>query len=908
MIKKTIIVNGVSRTLFVDPDASLADVLRRQLLLTGTKVGCDTGQCGACNVIMNKKLVRSCITKMKKVSEGAAITTIEGIGTPENLHPLQMAWIIHGGAQCGFCTPGFIVSAKALLDENSRPTRENVREWFNKHRNACRCTGYKQLVDSVMDAAKVLRGEINPDELSYKLPEDGRIWGSNYPRPSAVAKVTGAWDFGADMGLQLPDDTLQLALVQAKVSHANILSIDTSEAEKMPGVYKVITHKDVRGNNRIPVLIKLPGNRGDGLDRPILCDKKIFHYGDVIAIVCADTEIHAKAATEKVNVELEELPAYMNAMAAMAKDAMEIHPGITDNVFFTQKIAKGKETGPIFEKADYVVEDEFYVGRQPHMPIEPDVGFAYLNEEGKLVIHSKSCALYMHYAQVFPGVGVGPDKLVLVQNLPGGDFGYTSQITVQSLLGVACLATGKPVFLKYDYYQQMTYTGHRAPSFIKLRLAADKDGKLVALESDYSSDNGPYSDLGDIITQVGVQFMGAGYHIPNIRGEGRSVYTNHIPSCAFRAFAATSAEFSSEVLMDELAEKIGIDPLELRYKNIYRLGSTTPSGQAPDVYSLPEMLDILRPKYDIALEKTRKESTPEKKRGVGISIGIFGSGVAGDDNATARVEIMPDGGITVYATWEYHGQGADIGILGTAHESLRPLGILPEKIRLVMNDTSITPPSGGALASRSQVVTGSAIQVACITLLDAMRKEDGTYRTYEEMVKEDIPVEHTGRWSTQCEHLDENCQGNSHRVYMYGIFMAEVEVNVSSGKTKVLKMTLVSDVGKINNKLVVDGQLYGGMAQGVGLALSEDFEDIQKHSTLAGAGFPYIKQIPDDMELIYVETPREYGPFGAAGCGELPLTSPHAAIINAIHNACGVRITKLPALPEKVLAGLKAKN
>jgi aldehyde oxidoreductase len=222
-----------------------------------------------------------------------------------------------------------------------------------------------------------------------------------------------------------------------------------------------------------------------------------------------------------------------------------------------------------------------------------------------------------------------------------------------------------------------------------------------------------------------------------------------------------------------------------------------------------------------------------------------------------------------------------------------------------MNDTSRSPDSGPSGGSRQQVVTGRAIQNACEQIVKAMRKPDGTYRTYDEMIAENIPTAYDGKWSAPAVNCDENAQGSPFSVYMYGVFMAEVAVETATGKTNVEKMTLLADVGKINNKLVVDGQLYGGIAQGVGLALSEDFEDIQKHSTLRGAGFPYIKQIPDDMELIYVETPRPEGPFGAGGVGELPLTSPHAAIINGIYNACGVRITRLPALPEKVLAGLK---
>ena len=906
MQKKTLVINGVKTTLVVHPDASLADVLRGQLGLTGTKVGCATGHCGACSVIVGGKLVRSCITKMKRLKDGTEITTIEGIGTPEKMHPLQVAFAVHGAAQCGFCTPGFIVSAKALLDKNPDPTREEVRDWFQKHKNVCRCTGYKPIVDAVMDAARVLRGEVELADLEFKMPKDGHIWGSKYPRPSANAKVTGTWDFGADLGLKLPPDTLQLALVQAKVSHANILGIDASEAEAMPGVFKVLTHKDVKGKNRITGLITFPTNKGDGWDRPILCDEKVFQYGDAIAIVCADTEAHARAAAKKVKVDLEVLPAYMSAPAAMEEDAIEIHPG-TPNIYFEQKIAKGEDTKSFMDDAAYVVEGDFYSQRQPHLTIEPDVGFAYFDEEDRLTIHSKSIGIHLHHAMIAPGLGIEPEKLRLVQNNAGGTFGYKFSPTMEALLGVACMATGRPVFLKYDYEQHLTYTGKRAPFFMTVKLGADKDGKLLAMESDWTVDHGPYSEFGDLVTLRGAQFIGAGYDIPNIRGVGRTVCTNHAWGAAFRGYGAPQGLVSSESLMDELAEKMGVDPLELRYKNVYRPGATTPTGQTPDVFSLPEMIDKLRPHYKAALEKAEKASTPEVKRGVGVSIGIYGCGLDGVDGSEAWVELTPTG-VTVGSSWEDHGQGADMGALGTAHEALIPLGLAPEQIKLVMNDMAFTPNSGPAGGSRSQVMVGNAIKNGCENLLAAMKKDDGTYRTYDEMVAEELPLRYDGKWAaSSCSNCDENAQGAPFSVYMYGVFMAEVAVEVKSGKTQVEKMTLVADVGKINNKLVVDGQIYGGIAQGIGLALSEDFEDLDKHTTIAACGIPYPKDIPDDIEIIYVETPREYGPFGAAGVGELPLTAPHVAIINAIDKATGVRIRELPALPEKVLAGLKAK-
>jgi len=907
MLKKTLFVNGVEKRVVVDPNATLADVLRKQLLLLGTKVGCGKGECGACTVILDGKVTRSCIVKMKRVPDDAQIITIEGVGTRESLHPLQLSWMIHGAAQCGFCTPGFIVSAKALLDQNNNPTREEVREWFQKNRNVCRCTGYKPLVDAVMDAARMMRGEVTKEELWPKLKDGTTMLGSSLPRPSAVAKVTGTWEFGADLGLKLPEDTLHIKLVQATVSHANILSIDTSEAEKMPGVYKVITYKDVPGTNRINGLA-FPSNKGNGKERPILNDKKIFQFGDAIAMVLAYNPTLAEEAAKKVKVEIEELPAYMSAPAAMDPDAIEIHPG-TPNVYFETKIIKGTEVDPLFEKLPYVVEDDFYVGRQPHLPLEPDVGFAYLNEEGKLIIHSKSIGIHLHALMVAEGIGIPLEKLVIVQNASGGTFGYKFSPTMEGLLGVAAMVTKKPVYLAFNMFQQITYTGKRSPFFINLKMGADENGKLVAMRSDWTVDHGPYCEFGDLVTMRGSQFIGACYNIPNIRGEGRTVATNHAWGSAFRGFGSPQSLFSSEVLVDELAEKAGIDPLEFRYRNVYREGDKTPNGCDPDVIVLPQALDKMRPLYKEAKERTKVKNAEggSIKYGAGITLLCYGSGLDGADSSEAWAEITAKG-VTVGNSWEDHGQGADMGTLTIAHETLKPLNIQPEQIRLVMNDMEKTPNSGPAGGSRSNVMTGNATRVACENLLAALKKKDGTYRTYDEIVAEGLPTKYMGKWTAPCNECSvETGQGNPFSCYMYGVLLAEVAVDTTTGKVKVEKLTIVSDCGPIMNKTVLEGQLYGGLVQGIGLALSEDFEDLKKHTTLTGCGIPQIKDAPDEMVIIHQETKRPYGPYGMAGSGEMPLSAPHAAIVNAIYDACGVRITKLPARPEKVLNALKNK-
>nr|WP_235606724.1 molybdopterin-dependent aldehyde oxidoreductase [Syntrophotalea acetylenivorans] len=908
LVKKILKVNGVERHVVVNQDALLSDVIRKQLQLTGTKVGCGTGTCGACNVILNGKLVRTCVTRMKRVENWSEITTVEGIGTPQNLHPIQKAIIKHGALQCGFCTPGFVVSIKALLDVNPNPDRQDVRDWFTKYKNACRCVGYMSLVDAAMDAAKVLRGDMDESVLEYKDISNGSLYGTRYPRPTSVAKVCGLWDFGADKREQLPEGTLFCSLVYADVAHANINGVDTSEAEKMPGVVKIVTAKDIQGKNRITGLITFPTNKGDGWERPILCDKKVFQYGDAIAIVCAQTQAQADEAAKAVKLDLEVLPHYMNAMAAIAEDAIEIHPG-TPNLYFTQGLKKGEETAPIMEKAAHVVEGEYYLGRQPQMPLESDIGFAYTNEDGKVVVCSKSIAIQLHVAMIAPGLGLDPENLVVVQNPCGSSFGYKFCPSNEALVAAATMATGVPCYLEYSWAQLQFYTGKRSPFWFKAKLAADENGKFLATETEWYVDHGPYSEFGDLLTIRGMQYAFAGYDIANMRGEGHTVATNHCWGAPFRAYGSPQSFFASESLIDELAKKMGKDPFELRELNCYREGATTPTQQTPEVFVFPKQFEALRPKYERAKQLAEMNSTETKKRGVGVSLGIYGCGLDGPDTSEAWAELLPNNEVMIGNSWQDHGQGADIGTLTFAHETLKPLGLKPEQINLCMNDSSMTPNSGPSGGSRHNLVTGNAIRVACEMLLEGMKKADGSYRSYDEMQTDGIDTKYLGKWTTPCTDCDvETGAGDPFCVYMYGLFLSEVEVDITTGKTKVIKMTHVADVGTITNQLAVDGQIYGGLAQGIGLALTEDFEHIQKHSNMIGAGFPFCNDITDDLEIIYVCEPREHGAFGAGGVGELPLTAPHCAIINAIDDACGARIRHLPAYPEKVLAALNSKK
>lgn len=902
-------INGANRMIVCDPQKdSLATVLRR-MGLTGTKIGCNAGQCGACSVILNGDVIRSCVKKMRSVPDNSKIVTIEGIGTPDHLHPLQLAFITYGGVQCGFCSPGFIVSAKGLLDENPSPTREEVRDWFQKHRNLCRCTGYKPLVDAVMAAAKVVRGEWSMDDITYKIPADGRAYGTRFPRrESGISRVTGLANFGDDLGLMMPENTLHLAPVITRVSHARIKGIDDSEALNVPGVVKVVTAKDIKGTNRHALPISHPRSDASGLEWPVICDDKINRYGDIVAVVAADTREHAREAAKLVNVELELLPEYNNGIEAVLPDSISIHEG-EPNLFMRWPVRKGKDTREVFPKADNVVEGSFHTTREPHLPIEPDVAQAYWEDDGVLTVQCKSQWLYGTRDMIAAAIGLPEEKVRIIENETGGSFGYAVSPPIASLVAVCAMALDKPVTLTLSYPEHQWFTGKRTPSYSNVRLAADSDGKIQALEFDILYEVGGYTQFTDSLLMKAVFYIGFPYHVPNILGLAKATFSNMSYGTTYRSFACVQAYVASESIIDIMAEKLNMDPFDFRYKNLARPGDMSSTNRPFKEYPVEEMMDMLRPKYEAAKAKAKAESTSKKKRGVGISMGGFNTGDPIDAGAVA-LELCADGTFVNYNTWEDQGQCAESGALLHTYEALRPMQVPLEKIKTVMNDTKLAPDTGIAAASRLHYFAGLATLDAAKKLMDAMRKEDGTYRTYDEMVAEGIPTKYEGVGSSRpgLNNYDVNRgEGDAWPEVMYTIFMSEVEVDTVTGATKVLKMTCVGDVGVIGNYLGVEGQAYGGMCHSLGFALKTDFSDMQKHSTMVGAGITEIADMPDDIDLIWHETYREHGPHGSAGCAEAFQCSGHVSILNAIHDAVGVRVYDVPATPAKVKALMEAK-
>jgi len=902
-------INGVDRMIVCDPEKDmLADVLRR-IGLTSVKVGCGTGQCGSCTIIMDGKLVRSCVRKAASVPEYTKIITLEGIGTPLNLHPIQAAWIKYGGVQCGFCSPGFIVSSYALLLENKSPTREEVREWFRKNRNICRCTGYKHLVDAVMAAAAVMRGDAEIETLYYEEPQDGRVYGTSYPRPTAIAKVTGTCDYGDDINIHLPDGTLHLALVLARENHARIKSIDFSEAEKTPGFFRKITHEDVKGTNRVMFPSGLARSKADGSERPIIAEDIVRRYGDVVAIIAANSRTEAREAAKKVKIEYERLPEYMNALDSVAEDAEQIYDDFP-NLYAENPVFRGDSRAAL-EDAAVIKRGSYYSQRQPHLVIEPETALAYIDEEGRVTVHSKTLDVATPIETLAVGLGVAPEKMRMIENPTGATFGYSSSPSLAGIMAAAALALRRPCALTMSYEEHQHNTGKRMPAYSNITLGADEDGMLKALEFEMLYDNGAYTELTFGIMR-GLCHMGWPYHIPNARGIVKDAITNHNFTTAFRSFGSCQAYIGFEQLLDDVADELGIDPLEMRRRNVMREGQTSITGAKLDVYVMEELIDNLKPRYEAALERSKKLSTPEKPRGVGLAVGSYNVTTGVHDRCECDVELRRDG-YTVYTTWSDQGQGGDVGPLLHAHEGLRELNVSPQDIRVVQCDTAICPPSGGSLSSRSNVMNGLAIRDAARRLMDAMKKPDGSYRTYDEMVAEGIPTRYTGIQDNSSlegnfRDFDPNTgEGDPNPFHSFGIFMAEVEVEVATGKIRVLSMDVEGDVGVITHPINIEGQAIGGIAQGIGFALSEDYEDIQKHVSLLASGVPTIDVIPDDIHVHHVETPRVFGPSGSGGAAELYLTSPHAAIMNGVYHAAGIRIRELPATPDKVLVELDKK-
>lgn len=549
-------VNGRDYHLEVEPDIMLVDLLRQELGLTGTKKGCGSGECGSCTVLLDGEPVASCILPAFK-AEGSQIITVEALGTVNGLHPLQKAFLAKGAVQCGFCTPGMLMSTKALLDKNLDPTPDQIKMAISG--NLCRCTGYTKIIDAVMAAAAELRGE-----KAVGTPEiNGDVVGSSIPRVDGVPKVTGQAIFADDMSFP---NMLQAKVLRSKHAHALIKRMNTERAKVLPGVVAVLTADDVPGRNGYGIHVK---------DQPVLAKDKVRYYGDAVAVVAAENLRIAEQALELIEVEYEPLPGIFSVEDALKPDAPKIHPN--GNLLFHRKVYKGDvEKG--FREADVIVEDRFRTPMVEHAYIEPESGIGVYDGR-KVTVYACSQGVHYQRSEIAANLNLPASKVRVVQTTTGGGFGGKIDVSVHIIVALLALKTGRPTKLTYTRAESIIASTKRHPFTMRYKLGARKDGKLTAAEVEIYGDTGAYNSYGTaVLTRVATSAIGP-YESPNVKIDTYTVYTNNPVSGAMRAFGAPQANIAHEAIMDELAKKLGISPVEIRRINAYRQGSVTATGQ-----------------------------------------------------------------------------------------------------------------------------------------------------------------------------------------------------------------------------------------------------------------------------------------------------------------------------------------
>ena len=879
-MKVHLTINGIPRQVVVDRELTLLDLLRDTFRLTGAKQSCDKkGQCGACTVIVNGKAVRSCVTKVARL-DGANIITVEGLGTPANPHLIQEAFVLAGAVQCGFCIPGMIMATKALLDVNASPTTEEIKHAL-RH-NLCRCTGYAKIIEAVELAAAFLRGETTPDAM--RPDPDGPKIGVSHPRPTAMIKACGLAEFGADIAVP---GALELAAVHSPHPHAMIRSIHTGVAVAMPGVAGVMTAEDIKGSNRHTYMVS---------DRPVLCEDRVRYIGDPVAVVAAETREQALAAAAAVEVDYELLPVVGSPHEAMAEGAPQIHAE-WPNVCLTQPQVKG-DAAKAFAEAAVVVEGHYRTQINHQAPLEPETCLAFFEGEGddaQLVVVGRSINIHKHLAMLQEATGW--ENMRYEEAFVGGQFGIKIDVTSEGIAAVAAIHFRRAVRYIPSLPESMYLSPKRHPFDMRVKLAADAEGKLSALSMDILVDNGAYNSMGNVVMTRALMMLSGSYNIPNVEAMARLVYTNNPWGAAARGAGPPQVNYALESAIDQLARKMGSDPLEFRRRNSLLPGQTKSTGAVVEEWPFPGLCDAIQPNYERAVCEARAASNGKKKRGIGLAGGSFGIGGPNDQSMVA-IELDPDDGVTVYAAVADPGEGNDSMLTQlTANELGLPLG----KVRLVTRTTELTAANGPAAASRHTYMSGGSLLDAIGKLKSAMADCGAT--SYADMQKAGAPTRHVGTRKMAVGNLDpQTGQGPSFESQVHALQLAEVEVDIETGDVRVVNMTCAVDAGTVIHPDNVIGQLQGGMDMGVGYALREEYI---AGETKDWVTFKYPSmRTAFAMDVIIQETPRKHGSNGSVGVGEMTLVPTAPAVLNAIEDAIGVRIYDLPATPEKIKAAL----
>lgn len=910
----SLMVNGVPVTCEVEEKWTLLRFLREKLGLMGTKNGCEKGHCGACTVIVNGRAIRSCLLRMERL-QGAQVETIEGIAPKGRLHPLQRAFVDEGAIQCGFCTPGMIMAAKALLDKNTHPTDAEIKKALQF--NICRCTGYAVILRAVKRAAAMLEaGEtiVDPAVLSYTQPV-----GAGLPKVDAYAKVRGLPVYADDY---VADGMLVGKLLYADYAHARIVSIDTAEAERAPGVALVLTGKDVPGPNAFGLF---------RAEQPVIAKEEVRYLGEVVAAVFAETREQAEAARALIRVEYERLPAILSPFDAMRPDSPTVHATHENNLAHEVHVRKGN-VEQAFAEADVVVEGDYVTAAIEHAYLEPEACLAKPDADGKgVTVWSGNQGSVSFQEAIASNLCLGKERVRVVMTPCGGGFGGKEEPTVQIHAALAAVRTGRPVKLTLTREESIRMSTKRHPMFIHMKHGATKDGKITAVESHVVADGGAYLSMTQPVIFRSAVICTGPYEVENVKADSYGYYTHHNPSGAFRGFGSTQATFGAEVQMDKIARALHMDPIELRRKNALAPGKQTCTGQVlhSGVGYLGTLEDVASRFEPMRTEYAAKPRPANRKFGVGFASAYknVGIGTGLPDGAGAYVEILPTGRVHVYHGAADMGQGCDTLAAQIAATELH----LPyELFDVTACDTATCPDGGMTTASRQTYVTGNAVKKTASLLYERLRpyleQVDGpiTQKTLQEIFLKAAEKGESLRMESYClppktykHKTDANHHPGQpeeeldiHYAFCFVTVGVAVEVDTETGEVTVLKVLASQDVGKALNPQNVIGQVEGAVSMGLGFALSEQFLESETEiitDTYHKLHVPTFSNLPE-MEAMYVEVKDDGGPYGAKGMGEVGLNPIAPAISNAIFDAVGVRAQHLPMTKEKVLALLHEKE
>ena len=938
-------VNGRQVEVGAPPSVRLTRVLRDHLGLTGTKVGCDAGDCGACTVLLDGAQVCACLVPLGRV-RGRSVTTVEGLAAGSGLSRLQQAFHEHGAAQCGICTPGMLMAASTLLGRARPPTEPEVLDALGGV--LCRCTGYRKIVQAVIAAtSRVTKGTTTgtcaadsaapaePAEPAEPEPahavsasragRPGRYVGRRLPSVDGIGKVTGRALFGAD---EAPDGALRLRVVRSPYPHARFSIGDCAALHaRFPGLARVFTAADIPGVNGF-------GIYPDAKDQPVLAPGVARYRGEAIAALAGDEDTLDRITDDQVPVDWEPLPALCDPQEAVMPGAAAVQPAHPDNVLIRGRVHAGTVPPPA---SDGLIDasGEFETPFVEHAYIEPEAGYGRRIDSDRIEVSACTQTPYMDRDEVANVLGIAPERVRIRPSACGGGFGGKLDQSIQPLVALAAWLLGVPVRCTYTRPESMAATTKRHPSRLRARAVADPGGRLVAYEFDGDFDTGAYASWGPTVAgRVPVHCMGP-YRVPNVRADARAILTNSPPSGAFRGFGVPQAAIAHETLVDELATASGFDPLEFRHRNALRTGDRTATGQVLEAsVGLVACLDALRPHW----RKLRGEADAfnasaaagHRRHGAGVACMWYGCGNTSMSNPSLmRVTLSRDGQVVLRNGAQDIGQGSSTIMLQIVAESL---GLAIDKIDMVVSDTDLTDDAGKSSASRQTFVSGRAAQLAGADLrakmlalvnagADARIRIDGTRLRIadsdgvEHAVGldrlpvtggDDIVLEGRGVFDPPSTPLDANGQGIPYATYGFAAQIASVEVDLELGTVAPRRVVAAHDVGAAVNPTLVEGQIEGGIAQGIGLALMEEYIP-GRTENLHDYLFPTVGDIPE-IECLLVEDPEPLGPYGAKGIGEPALIATAPAILNAVHHATGLRLRRLPILPHRVLEALDAQD